>query len=328
MSRFFYFIFCSIFTTTNSFVQPRYFKNPTVLKMNNPTWEYTSNLLKDKARKWFIKRAERKGIKWNEYLEKYKDPSVFSKLIEIKNELENTTIVYPNYFLRPFHGYDEGNMNWQASMEGEGATISMSVNYWQTTPENSETWLRGNFTNSIKNYINVEPKNIIDIGSSLGLGTAFIKDAFPKSKVTGLDLSPYFISTGKYLATLYDKDIDFIHANAEEIPLNDKTFDMITVQFLFHEVPTKPTQTILNELYRVLEPGGTIAIIDLDQERLKEGLNVNVFRKWAFEVTEPHIFEYYQANIISLLENSGFEMIQSNLNDPLNKVWLAKKPTC
>ena len=33
----------------------------------------------------------------------------------------------------------------------------------------------------------------------------------------------------------------------------------------------------------------SIAIIDLDPNRLLEGLNNNFFRKWAFEVTEPHI---------------------------------------
>ena len=68
-----------------------------------------------------------------------------------------------------------------------------------------------------------------------------------------------------------------------------------------------------------------LAIIDLDQERLLQGLNVNIFRRWAFEVTEPHIFEYYTTNMTELITNSGFNNIQSNINDPLNRVWLGTK---
>jgi ubiquinone/menaquinone biosynthesis C-methylase UbiE len=244
----------------------------------------------------------------------------------LKDLLENKTVYYPKYFLKPFHGYEKGNMNWEAAKEGEGATISMSVNYWKNvSPEESELWLRTNYTNTIKNYILDKPDYILDVGSSFGIGTEFLKLAFNESNVQGLDLSPYFVAISSFRSSLRQNKISFIHANAEEIPLPENSLDLVTVQYLFHEVPMVPTQTILNEIYRVLKPNGTIAVIDLDPNRLKKGLNTNIFRKWAFEVTEPHIYEYYNSNMTSMMNNTGFFNIQEKINDPMNNIWLGTK---
>lgn len=315
----------------NNYFKNSYIKKSLYMKSNDPfylykTWEDTSKFMKQKARNWFIERAEKKGIKWKEYLEPFKSPKAATELLLLKDILENKSMNYPNYFLKPFHGYDTGNMNWDAAKEGEGATISMSVNYWKdVAPEDSELWLRNNFTNTINNYTLSNPEYILDVGSSFGIGTEFIQYAFPDSKVQGLDLSPYFVAISSFRSSVKNTNLSFIHANAETIPLPSETLDLITVQYLFHEVPRQPTQKIIDEIYRVLKPNGTVAIIDLDQERLLQGLNVNIFRRWAFEVTEPHIFEYYTTNMTELITNSGFIDIQSNINDPLNRVWLGRK---
>lgn len=306
-------------------------KRKIFMKQNNPfelskSWEYTGKKMKKRAREWFIERAEKKGIKWNEYLEPFKSVKAATELLLLKDILENKTVKYPNYFLKPFHGYDKGNMNWQAAKEGEGATVSMSVNYWNdVTPEESELWLRTNYTNTIKNYSIEYPEYILDVGSSFGIGTEFIKLAFNESTVQGLDLSPYFVAISSFRSSLRQNNISFIHANAEEIPIPDECYDLVTVQYLFHEVPREPTQKIINDIYRVLKPNGTLAIIDLDPRRLKKGLNTNVFRRWAFEVTEPHIYEYYNSNMTTMMNSTGFTDIKETSNDPMNNVWLGRK---
>ena len=138
-------------------------------------------------------------------------------------------------------------------------------------------------------------------------------------------MSPYFVTISKYLETLNPHDLEFIHANVEDIPFDSETQDLVTAQFLFHEVPKEPSQNILNQVYRVLKPGGTIAILDLDPDRLLKKLNNNIFRKWGFEVTEPHIKEYYQTDISKLLEEAKFTKIEKKINDPFNSVWLGQK---
>lgn len=308
-----------------------FMKKKDPISLNN-SWKQTSKFLKKQARDWFIQRAEKNGVKWNELKRQYSSPNVGITLNLMKNELENKTLEYPEYFLKPFHGYDEGNMNWIAAKEGDGATISMSVNYWKdTSPQDCELWLRGNYTNTIKRYItdyeleNQNTKYILDIGSSFGIGTEFLKKYFEKSNVSGLDLSPYFVAISKYRTNINNNNITYIHANAEEIPLPSNSVDIITAQFLFHEVPTEPTRKIVKEVYRVLKNDGILSVIDLDPQNLRDTLEINVFRKWAFEVTEPHIYEYYKSNMTDILFENGFKNIRVVKNDPLNKVWLGRK---
>lgn len=320
------FLFIIGFFSVDSFIN--FNSNPKNFRIYSQSniWEKATSEVKMKARKWFISRAENKGIKWYDYLEKYKDMNTVKLITKLKIESENKDITYPNYFLKPFHGYDTGNMNWFAAMEGEASTQSVSVNYWNNVdPIDSQNWLRNNFTKIISQYQEYQPYNILDIGSSFGLGTRFIKQAYPLAIIYGLDLSPYFIAISKYLETLNPHNLNFIHANAEDIPLDNETQDLVTAQFLFHEVPKEPSQNILNQVYKVLKPGGTVAIIDLDSERLLKGLNNNIFRKWAFEITEPHIKEYYQTDICKLLEEAQFTQIEKKINDPFNSVWLGKK---
>ena len=137
----------------------------------------------------------------------------------------------------------------------------------------------------------------------------------------GLDLSAYFLS----VAVINDNaGVKFLHANAEAIPLCDSVVDCVTVSFMMHELPQEARANVLNEIRRVLRPNGTIAILDLDPGRLKRYFRSS-WRRWAFEATEPHIFDYYHADLTDELTIAGFTQIEDEENDPLNKVWLAHR---
>ena len=41
------------------------------------------------------------------------------ELKDLKEKIENKTLCYPDYYLQPFHGYDDGNLNWEAAQENE-----------------------------------------------------------------------------------------------------------------------------------------------------------------------------------------------------------------
>ena len=300
--------------------------------MPSPVWKILSSTLKDKARNWFITRAEVSGIPWKESTAKYLEINTFNKLQSIKYKVENNSIEYPEYFLQPFHGYDKGNLEWKAAIENEAATHSISANYWKnTTYYDAEQWLRYNMTNSIKEYIRENKfhcnkmKDILDIGCSIGISSEYLARSFPKSSIYGLDLSSYFLAIASYREKYYKYGINYVHANAESIPIINESMDMVTMNFVLHEVPYDARMNIFREVFRILKPNGILAILDLDPQRIQGHLQFNPFRKWAFEVTEPHIYNYYQNDMIDSLYNSGFEHIQYLKNDPVNKLWICQK---
>ena len=302
---------------------------PTRLESSSPgMWDVLSSALKEKARNWFISRAEKSGVEWTSITGNYiKELELLNNIYSQKN---NRSIIYPDYYTRPFHGYDTGNLNWDAAVEGEAATLSMAVNYWkEADPLTTERWLRHNNTKNILTYIEETKSNrpncVMDVGSSVGISTEYLYSSLVEcDKMVGLDLSPYFVSLATYRSMRDNHPIEYVHQNAETPNLETK-FDLIVCTFILHEVPREPSKKILEAMTNQLKEGGVLAIVDLDPTKVRNNLIVSTFRKWAFEVTEPHIYEYYQTNMSSLMEQSGLSQVKRVHNDPINCVWMGKK---
>ena len=168
---------------------------------NELSWNLMSKTFKHSARNWFIKRAEKKGIPWNNLTQYYKQPNINENIKANFNNLKKQTS-YPNYYIKSFHGYDDGNLNWLAAIENEASTLSMSSNYWEhETVENSANYIRNNFTQSIDRYNSNNKKiyynDVLDIGCSIGISTNSLLSLPLIKNLYGIDLSPYFISVAQ-----------------------------------------------------------------------------------------------------------------------------------
>ena len=303
------------------------------MKNDNPPemWKLLSNNFKDVARDWFVNRAEKVGIDWNGLVNENKKD--MERLKELYHESIDNKITYPDYYTQPFHGYDTGNLNWDAALEGEAATLSMAVNYWkEANPIKTQDWLRYNITNNIKNYIKtyssqLEIENIVDVGCSVGISTEFLYKTFRTSNsIVGVDLSPFFISMAKLRSEKFDFPIFYTHTNAENMKtFYDDSQELVVCNFIMHELPEEATNNIINEIYRILKPGGVIAIVDLSPRILKDNFLISNFRKWAFEVTEPHIYGYYKRDLSDILNKNEFANVDCVKNDPLNSIWMGVK---
>ena len=297
----------------------------------NTNWNTFQFTLKERARNWFINNAEKKGIPWNSITKIYKNDIDVIK--SNKYMKENKNIEYPKYFLKPFHGYDDGNMNWMAAIETPAATLGIASDYWKyIDPYTAQDWMRNNITKNIIEYIqdynniyNYSPMKALDVGCSVGISTEYLQQSFQKTKFYGIDLSPYFISVAKYRADQKKMSIEYQHENAEKTSFSSKFFDLIICNFVYHELPEKAAKDILHELYRLLSNNGVLAIVDMDPKHLKTKLDNNIFRKWAFESTEPHIYDYYLRNTTEMMKNAQFKNIVKMKNDPLNSIWLGVK---
>ena len=109
-----------------------------------------------------------------------------------------------------------------------------------------------------KNLINImKPspnKKLIDVACGTGdIGKLFLNNTNQMSEVTCVDPNKGMISQGKQKLFNY-KNIKWINAAAEKLPLQDNIFDYYTISFGLRN--TKNLNNALTEAYRVLRPGG------------------------------------------------------------------------
>ena len=72
---------------------------------------------------------------------------------------------------------------------------------------------------------------------------------------------------------------------------------------MFHETPTEIAQAILQEGFRLLQPGGQIIILDGHQKVLRQTF-------WLTEVfEEPYIQEYAAGSVDAWLGSAGFKRV-------------------
>jgi hypothetical protein len=70
-------------------------------------------LARSKARNSMVERGDRLGISWKDNIDKYK--LSMGDLQQRFDRLSNSQVSYPDYYMRPFHAYDEGNLSWQVT---------------------------------------------------------------------------------------------------------------------------------------------------------------------------------------------------------------------
>jgi ubiquinone/menaquinone biosynthesis C-methylase UbiE len=285
-------------------------------------------LMKQQARRVLIKTAERNGVPWRKHYQELEKSGVKTLLDEITNK----NVTYPDYYQVPFHAYDKGNLCWEAALEAHPATQAMALRVWkqeQLTPEIAQERLRGSFHQILGKYTPQNLRDVLDIGCSVGISTLALHRYYCKQgnrniKTVGLDLSPYMLAVAKTM----DKQgeiAQWIHAQAENTGFPDNSFDLVTLQFLLHELPGKASQEIFQEILRILRPGGIVGIVDNNPgSTVIQNLPPALFV--LMKSTEPWSDDYYTFNVEAALKEVGFDYKTTVASDPRHRTIIAMKP--
>src|SRR6478736_10332123 len=105
----------------------------------------------------------------------------------------------------------------------------------------------------------------LDVGCGTGRLLAFLHDAWPGLRLTGLDLSPPYLAEARRLIGRTAR-VKLIEGAAEKLPFDDASLDLVVSSFLMHELPPDVRGTVLKEIARVLKPGGLAVIVDSIQK--------------------------------------------------------------
>ena len=120
-------------------------------------------------------------------------------------------------------------------------------------------------------------QDILDVGCGTGELMKQILEEDPSRKLTGIDYSPNMIEQAKQkLGNL----AAFQFADAQKLPFADNTFDMVTCCDSFHHYPAP--DAVLQEMVRVLKPGGCLILGDCYQKGLSRFI-MNLFMRYSRE---------------------------------------------
>ena len=145
--------------------------------------------------------------------------------------------------------------------------------------------------------------NMLDVAAGTGRFLTFVKDNWPKLNTSALDLSPAYIEQARKSLKAW-RDVKFIEANAESIPLEDESQDIVTAIYLFHELPPKVRPIVAKEVARVLKPGGLFVFVDSIQPGDTPGFEaLTEFFPQAFH--EPYFESYLTWNVAHAFDGAG-----------------------
>lgn len=110
----------------------------------------------------------------------------------------------------------------------------------------------------------------LDVGCGSGALAIAVARRNPQATVTGIDRwGAEYASFSKKLCEDNARSegvaerTDFAQGDALKLDFQDGTFDAVTSNYVYHNIPTRDRQAILMETLRVLKKGGTFAIHDL-----------------------------------------------------------------
>jgi ubiquinone/menaquinone biosynthesis C-methylase UbiE len=148
-----------------------------------------------------------------------------------------------------------------------------------------------------------EGGNLLDIGCGTGL---FVEKYIKNGGCgTGLDISEGMVAKARRRCP----DCEFLVGTGEKLPFDDCSFNAVSSVLVFSYV--RDPVAMLSEVHRVLEPGGSVALLTLGKKLITRG--IPSLYKIGEKIKIKHVVmkdfgeHYYdEKEMYSLFDNTGF----------------------
>ena len=158
-------------------------------------------------------------------------------------------------------------------------------------------------------------KRVLDVGSGVGGTSRCLAREFG-CHVTGIDLTDEYCRVAAMLSARIGLGelVDYRQGDATNLPFPDHLFDIVWTAHVAMNVPDKPR--LYREMYRVLKPGGTLAIYDI-----LAGPSGPVLFPVPWARTPESSFLATPDELHKLLEESGFKVATWSDTTDVARAW-------
>ncbi len=146
---------------------------------------------------------------------------------------------------------------------------------------------------------------VLDLCCGAGQTTQFLVQF--SRHVTGLDASPIALQR----AAGNVPQAKYVEGLAEKMPLADNRFDLVHTSAAMHEMNSEQLGQILQEVYRVLKPGGIFALVDFHKPTNWLFWPPLALFMWLFETDTA--WQLLKTDLVEQLKSVGFKVCQHNL---------------
>jgi len=173
---------------------------------------------------------------------------------------------------------------------------------------------------------NIDGGRILDVACGVGQFIEILQDSLKSwDEIFGLDVDNRYLNEGrqKFSGDQYR----FIKGDSHHIPFPDNIFDLVSISKGLHHINTP--ELTLQEMKRVLKPGGYLVINEMYSDGLTESQNSQkMYHHLRVELDKilgiDHLYTFQKNEIISFVKKLNlsdekiYEYIE-NQSDPMNE---------
>jgi SAM-dependent methyltransferase len=148
---------------------------------------------------------------------------------------------------------------------------------------------------------------LLDVGCGPGRAFALLEQRFQPERIIGVDIDPAELAHARAAADLCRCQVELRAGDAARLPLEDGSVDLVFCHQTLHHVSHPPA--VLRELYRVLEPGGTLLLSESCRPFLRSLPVRALFRH------PPHMAATAE-QFLTLVRRAGFEVDERRVAKP------------
>ena len=202
----------------------------------------------------------------------------------------------------------ENSPNEEYLAETKGHTIHSWARYYDLLVSFISLGREEKFRGAALDLVDIKPgMNILDVGCGTGsLAIAAKRKQGLEGKVVGVDPSSNMINLARGKAEEAGLTIDFQVGVIEKLDFPDNQFDLVLSSLMMHHLPDDLKLSGLEEVDRVLKPGGRLLIIELDPSAFSL---VSLIHGHSSQLSAE------LENLLTHLKNTGYGFIENGRLD-------------